>query len=51
MQYGLLLCLATDKFYSYDKFGYYASFAIPLSLLGLDVILRFAIIEGSFLGL
>ncbi|EZG01807.1 hypothetical protein H106_07867 [Trichophyton rubrum CBS 735.88] len=29
----------------YDKFGYYASFAIPLSLLGLDVILRFAIIE------
>ncbi|EEQ27250.1 conserved hypothetical protein [Microsporum canis CBS 113480] len=31
----------------YDKFGYYASFAIPLSLLGLDIILRFAIIEGS----
>ncbi|GBF64543.1 MFS transporter [Trichophyton mentagrophytes] len=29
----------------YDKFGYYASFAIPLSLLGLDVILRLAIIE------
>ncbi|EFE35680.1 MFS multidrug transporter, putative [Trichophyton benhamiae CBS 112371] len=31
----------------YDKFGYYASFAIPLSLLGLDVILRFAIIEAN----
>ncbi|KAF3491039.1 uncharacterized protein GIQ15_00556 [Arthroderma uncinatum] len=30
----------------YDKFGYYASFAIPLSLLALDVALRFAIIEG-----
>ncbi|DAA78506.1 TPA_exp: putative MFS multidrug transporter [Trichophyton benhamiae CBS 112371] len=32
----------------YDKFGYYASFAIPLSLLGLDVILRFAIIEDRW---
>ncbi|EFQ97664.1 hypothetical protein MGYG_00704 [Nannizzia gypsea CBS 118893] len=30
----------------YDEFGYHASFAIPLSLLGLDMILRFAIIEG-----